>query len=87
MDMKYDSSVMHQLTDATERRIAEAYNDFERVRYSYDRISRSDWDDEKRKELEEALDGIKLSLMASVRELQGYLEHLRGKMREFENRG
>ena len=27
MDMKYDSSVMHKLTDATEQRMVEAYED------------------------------------------------------------
>lgn len=87
MDMRYDSSVMHRLTEAAERFTVDAYNDLERLRKSFEQILSSDWDDEKRKELGDALNEIKSALKASVRELEEYLELLRGKMREFENRG
>lgn len=87
MDMRYDSSVMQRLTESTEHLAVDAFNDLEKVRGSLEQISRSDWDDEKRQELEAALDEIKSSLVASARELEEYLKHLRAKMDEFENRG
>lgn len=87
MDMKYDSSVMGQLTEATKSRITDAYNALGRVRHSFEQNSSSDWDDEKKKEFKRALDEAESALMASFRELYEYLENLCGKMREFENRG
>lgn len=87
MNMKYDSSVMHQITDATKQRIADARNNLDRACNSFRYISKTDWNDEKRQELEKALEGATSSLKASFRELVDYLAYLDAKMREFENRG
>lgn len=87
MDMKYDSSVMHSLTDATEQRMVEAYNYLEKVVSASESINTSDWDDEERREFESAIAEIKTSLMTSIQGLNEYLDYLRAKMSEFENRG
>ena len=87
MDRKYDSSVMHKLTDATEQRMVEAYNYLDKVISVSQNINTSDWDDKKRGEFESALSEIKSSLMASIQGLNEYLSNLRAKMTEFENRG
>lgn len=86
MDMKYDSSVMHNLTNATEQRMVEAYNLLERFYISFQNINKSDWDDSQRGKFETVLNEIRELLMSSVHSLSDYLEHLQGKMAEFENR-
>lgn len=87
MDMKYDSAVMHRLVEATEQRMAEAYNCLERALSSSHTISTSDWDDAKRKEFESIMAEIRTTVLSSVQNLKEYLDHLKEKMVEFENRG
>ena len=85
--MKYDSSVMHKLTNATEQRIVDAYNCLSRVLSAADGVNKADWDDEKRSEYNMALAQIEESFKSAAINLNDYLDHLRAKMAEFENRG
>ena len=86
MDMKYDSSVMHKLVDATERRMVEAYNSMLRIESAVSSVNSSDWDDAKQKEFATTISDIKDSLFQAVQALKTYLDHLQIKMNEFENR-
>ena len=86
MDMKYDSSVMHKLVDATERRMVEAFNSMLRIESAASSVNSSDWDDAKQKEFAATISDIKDSLFQAVQALKTYLDHLQVKMNEFENR-
>lgn len=87
MDMKYDSSVMNRLVDATEKRMVDAYNTYTQIYNMAGIINRAEWDDGKRQEFDACIQSISDGFIDSVQELISYLDYLKQKMVEFENRG
>ena len=87
MDMKYDSSVMNRLVDATEKRMVDAYNAANKIKCMSFAINRAEWDDEKKQEFDAFMQSMFDGLNNSVLELSSYLDYLKQKMIEFENRG
>ena len=87
MDMKYDSSVMNRLVDATEKRMVAAYNAYDQMRDMADGINKAEWDDGKRQEFDAFIQSISDGFINSIQELTSYLDYLKQKMVEFENRG
>lgn len=87
MNMKYDSAVMHKLVDATGARMTEAYNYLQNIKSALEKAGRSDWDDAKRKELEDALAETEAFMQSAVRCLGEYFDYLQHKMTELEHRG
>ena len=87
MDMKYDSSVMNRLVDATEKRMVDAYNAYSQIQHMVAGINKAEWDDGKRQEFDAFIQSISDGLINSIQELTSYLDYLKQKMVEFENRG
>ena len=87
MNMKYDSSVMNGLVKATEARIVDAYNAFIQINNTIKNTNTSQWNDTKRTEFEELVTNIGEELKTSAQKLNNYLEYLKQKMIDFENRG
>jgi hypothetical protein len=87
MDMKYDSSVMNRLVDATESRMVDAYNAYSKIQHMATGINSAEWDDGKRQEFDAFIQSISDGLINSIEELSSYLDYLKQKMVEFENRG
>ena len=87
MNMKYDSSVMNGLVKATEARIVDAYNAFIQINNTIKNTNTSQWNDKKRTEFEELVTNIGEELKTSAQKLNNYLEYLKQKMIDFENRG
>ena len=87
MNMKYDSAVMERLVNATEMRAVDAYNAFSRVKSSIYSVNSYEWNDEKKREIDLIVQEIDDRLMFSINQIQSYLDYLKKKMSEFENRG
>lgn len=85
MNFKFDAAVTNDLINKTEERTNEAVQAYADLNQLISSLSTSEWDDEKKKELETYSNELYQRMGNSLNQLNDYLLYLKKKVSEFQN--
>lgn len=84
MDFKYDSKLMHDLIDATERRMEEVRVSYDKIKKFSESIEKNLWDDSKRQKFDAFFQDVFENLQGALRKAEQYLDTLKMRVVELE---